>query len=357
MERMKIKLLFHKITLSLLVVLLFAACGMEKFPLRSFDKPGGGRSESLGKSRGESPGESTAPAELSQIAEIADTLQRIAEIERSGVYIPGLALTESALRERAGDFSGAAVAAYKELSWAYAYGAASKAEVEEGLLNTIVALQDSGRQLAIDALRGCLAFAREEWAQAEKLLKRVFSPNEEADSFLRWMLLVCAIEQEATESEAATLRSAYGAIRGRYSQFPEYWHRGARAFSGRDGEIAAAYAEQCINLSPRGPFALDSRKLLAAHFGISSNRGNEHSALLTKAEIENIIRNSVSINDPDILKELIPLLALPENPLTLYALGALKVLSSVPEYRIFFMKEAQTYSGRLGERLNFLSRG
>ena len=302
-------------------------------------------------------------ADTAVLKDTGASLEKIAEIERAGAFFQGLALLESELREKAGDCSGAAVAAYKELSWAYGYGNAAKSQIEEGLENALALIEaqytEPVRSLGIAAVKGCLAFAREDWARAEEYLSHIPLTDEEPDSFLRWMLLVCGLEQEGKAE-----RSGYGAIRARYANFPEYWYRGARAFSSGAESIAASYAEQCINTSPGGPFAADCRKILAFYLGLSPDgidikpgANNVHSSILTKAEIEHIIRTAVSIKNPAVLEELFPLMALPENPYTLYALGALKSLSSVPEFRSFFDEEANKSKGRLGERLNYISRG
>lgn len=291
-------------------------------------------------------------------SDTALSLERIAELERAGSYFPGLGLAESTLREKAGDYAGAAVAAYKELSWAYGNGSAAIEQVGEGLQNAISlsAALPAFNGSATEALKGCMAFAEGDWERAEELLEGICSTGEEPDSFLRWMLLVCVLEKGADTPAA---RQAYGAIRARYASFPEYWYRGARAFS--PGSIAASYAEQCINVSPRGPFAADCRRILADHLGlISSDRyikSDICSDVLTRAEIEFIIRASVSMNNPAILEELYPLMALPENPYTLYAMGALKALAAVPEFRSFFIDGAVKSPGRLGERLTYIARG
>ena len=282
---------------------------------------------------------------------IAD-LERIAEIERAGSYYPGLALVESGIREKAGDYSGAALAVFKELSWAYGYGAVTREQAEEGLINAVNMIENSqvfsGRQYAgAVAFRGCLAFIREEWEQAETILSEYLSTDREPDSFLRWMLLVCAFERGENVSEA---RLSYGAIRARYSPFPEYWYRGARVFS-HDGNISASYAERCIDSSPTGPFSAPSRDLLSHYLGLSQTD------IMTKAEIENTLRNSIASNDPEKLEELFPLMALPDNPYTLYALGVMKSLSGVSEFKKYFLEKARVNSGRLGERLNYISRG
>ena len=49
-------------------------------------------------------------------------------------------------------------------------------------------------------------------------------------------------------------------------------------------------------------------------------------------------------------------MALPDNPYTLYALGALQALSTIPEFKAFFAVSALESQGRLGERLNYIFR-
>jgi hypothetical protein len=166
------------------------------------------------------------------------------------------------------------------------------------------------------------------------------------------MLLVCALERNGN----ASVRSVYSSIRARYSFFPEYWYRGARAFAAGDrggtaGGIAAEYAEQCINLSPRGPFAEDCRRIIAGQLGL------ETGAIRSKAEIEDVIRRSVASGNPELLEDLFPLIDLPDNAYTLYALGALRAVSSASLFREFFSDRAAVAKGRLAERFNFILRG
>jgi hypothetical protein len=274
------------------------------------------------------------------------SLDELAEFERSGVYMQGLALAESSLRERAGDFAGAVAAAYKELALAYGQGSIPQESLEQGLLN-VLALQDGG-DATVRAAEGILAFERGQWDKAEGILGSLFNVDEEPDGFARWMLLVCALEQNRDQKQAA---AAYRAIRARYAQFPGYWYRGARVFS---GAIAAEHAERCISLAPAGPFAGECRNILAAFTGL---QGEDGSSLRTKTEIENIISRSVSQGNPEILDALIPLISLPDNPYTVYAVGALRALASVPKYRDFFSSQAAVSKGRLAERLAYICRG
>jgi hypothetical protein len=286
-------------------------------------------------------------------------LEEIAEIERAGGYYPGLGLVESARREKAGDYAGAVLAAYKDLAWAYGYGGAGLTEGKEGLrrVEALFAAPGGDREkLAAAAAGGVLAFSEERWAEAGEILRNLLTEEESPDSFLRWMLLVCALERE----ENAAARSAYSSIRARYSLFPEYWYRGARAFAAGDGggrgaagNIASEYAEQCINLSPQGPFAEDCRRIIAGQLGLES--GGE--AIRSRAEIEDTIRRSVASGNPELLEDLFPLITLPDNAYTLYTLGALRAISSVSVFREFFSGHAAAAKGRLAERFNFILRG
>jgi hypothetical protein len=265
------------------------------------------------------------------------------------------------MREKDGDNAGAVLAAYKDLAWAYGYGGAGRAEAEEGLRRVAALFTAPGgerEKLAAAAARGVLAFSEEKWAEAEEYLeglaKGLVNEDEAPDSFLRWMLLVCALERDGN----ASMRSAYSSIRARYSFFPEYWYRGARAFAvgdsgGTAGSIAAEYAEQCINLSPRGPFAEDCRRIIAGQLGLETGSG----ALRSKAEIEDVIRRSVASGNPELLEDLFPLMDLPDNAYTLYALGALRAVSSASLFREFFSSRAAGAKGRLAERFNFILRG
>jgi hypothetical protein len=74
------------------------------------------------------------------------------------------------------------------------------------------------------------------------------------------------------------------------------------------------------------------------------------------AEIESLVNEAVQQGMPELLTELLPLVALPDNPYTLYASGALKALSSDQNFRTWFSGEAAKAAGRLAERLSYISR-
>jgi hypothetical protein len=333
-------LMFLKFKVSFLLVLmiLLAACG-------------GVVSSKAGRAK-ENPPQMLTPALASRIEskdeaseDQSSRLDEIAALERAGSWFQGMGLAESGLRESSGDYAGAVAAAYKELTWAYGKGLIKKEDMEQGLLNLIDANND---EAVVTATKAVLAFARGQWAAASTALAPLFDEMEEPDGFGRWMILVCALEKDHEDRHAA---AAYKAIRARYVQQPEYWYRGARAFS---GIIAAEYAENCINLSPQGPFTDECRRILAAIAGLKSEDGT---ALKTKTEIEQIISTSMNTGNPQILDSLFPLIGLPDNPYTVYAVGALRTLTSVPKYRDFFNGQAAVSKGRLAERLSYICRG
>ncbi|MDR2965856.1 MAG: hypothetical protein LBU88_08780 [Treponema sp.] len=282
------------------------------------------------------------------------SLDEITELERAGSWLQGMAVTESSIREYAGDLPGAVAAAYKELALAYGRGLIQKQDKEQGLLKLLElketpVLNDQSVAAAANAI---LAFSRGQWEQASTGLSLLFNNESEPDSFANWMLLVCALEKNRAQGfgEDRRASSAYRSIRARYSQFPEYWYRGAVAFS---GTIAAEYAENCINSSPEGPFAEESRKIIAEFIGLKKEDGI---AIRTKREIEAIITRSVSTGDPKMLDSLLPLISLPDNPYTIYAVGTFRALTNIPVFREYFTAQAAASRGRLAERLSYISR-
>jgi hypothetical protein len=273
------------------------------------------------------------------------SLDEFAELERSGTWLQGMAVTESGIRENAGDYAGAVAAAYKEMALAYGRGMVEKKDIEQGLLNL---LEIDGGHEVVAAANAVLAFFREEWSEAFAGLALLFDKDEEPDSFGSWLLLVCALEKNSEDRRSVL---AYKAIRARYTQFPEYWYRGAKTFS---GAVAAEYAENCINSSSQGPFADECRKILAVHTGLKTDDGL---SLKTKREIETIISQSINTANPALLDSLLPLIGLPDNPYTVYATGALRALTQVPVFRDYFGAQASASSGRLAERLTYICRG
>jgi hypothetical protein len=272
------------------------------------------------------------------------SLDELAALERAGSWFQGMAMTESGIRENAGDYAGAVTAAYKELAWAYGKGMIQKNDVELGILSVL----SLGSEEITSAASAVLAFIRERWDEAAAGLEPLFDELEEPDGFGRWMILACALEKNRENRRAG---EAYKAIRARYAQFPEYWYRGARAFH---GIVGAEYAENCINSSSQGPFADECRNILAVFLGLKIEDGL---SIKTKTEIEGIISQSLNAGNPQLLDSLFPLISLPDNPYTVYAVEALRALTSVQKYRDFFSEQAVSSRGRLAERLSYISRG
>ncbi|MCL2442095.1 MAG: hypothetical protein FWD13_01350 [Treponema sp.] len=285
-----------------------------------------------------------SPEEAEDLPLLLRTLDELAELERTGSWVQGLALTESSIRERTGDYAGAVAAAYKELSWAFGLGLIQKDDLEQGLLNV---LDVKGEESVTKAANAILAFLKEQWDEASSGLKLLFNELDEPDSFGRWLILVCALEKNREDRQAG---AAYKSIRARYAQFPEYWYRGARAFS---GAIAADFAENCINLSALGPYAQECRFILASYSGLKAEDGL---SIKTKREIDLIISQSVNSTNPQLLDSLLPLIGLPDNPYTVYAVGALRTLTNVPVFRDYFTRQAASSRGRLAERLTYICR-
>ena len=281
---------------------------------------------------------------------ILRSLDELAELERAGSWFQGMALAESSIRESMGDYEGAVAAAYKEVAWAYGKGLIQKEELELGMLNLLEARDEES---VVSTATAIILFLNGQWDDAIIGLRSLFIELDEPDGFARWMILVCALEKNKAASIAEDRRAAaaYKSIRARYVQFPEYWYRGARAFS---GIISADYAENCINTSPSGPFADECRAILASYSGL----GNEYSSSIkTMKEIETIISQSVNSGNPEFLNSLFPLISLPDNPYTVYAVGALRSLTGAQIFRDYFLGQVMAASGRLAERLSYICHG
>jgi hypothetical protein len=283
----------------------------------------------------------------SDMENIPRLLEEIAELERAGALQRGMGFIESELREKVGDYAGAVLAAVREMARSYGYGEIQMNDLVLGLDRTI-ALEGQGKETAVQAALALRAFFEGRWDEAEQMLAGIFPETEEPDNFISWLLLSCTLEKNRDDKRAG---SAYKAIRARYAQFPEYWYRGARVFS---GSIASEYAERCINVAPDGPFAPECRSILASSAGLNAEDG---ASIRSKLEIEGCVTQSVRSGNPELLKPLIPLISLPENPYTLYAIGVLKSLAAVPIYREYFDTLAAGSKGRLADRLVYICRG
>lgn len=292
----------------------------------------------------------TAPAPVNMTADETAALEELAELERSGGFVPGLGLAESNLREGAGDYAGAVLAVFKELSWAYSRGegGVGKEEIAAGLEKIRALGAGPGAETAADAAE---AFFQGRWETAGDSLAALTDAESESDGFSRWMLLVCSLE---TGKGKAETRSAYSSMRARYAGFPEYWYRGARYFSGAGIKSSLSWAERCINLAPAGPYAAECREIMAEAAGLDRSDGT---AMKTQAEIEALVTAAVQAGRPEALEGLLPLVALPDNPYTLYASGALRAVAAVENFRLWFNREAVKSKGRLAERLLFIARG
>jgi hypothetical protein len=319
--------------------------------------------------------------------ELLDRLERLAEQERSNGFVSGTGLRESALREQGGDYAGAVFATFKELFWAYSFAEGEErshslqSAIETGFSDMMArlaqALGPDYAEAANQAAKASLAFFQGRYGEAGILLAGLRHGDAEPDEFSAWMSLVCALENAASfrpettpvpapiteESGLRHLRASYAAIRSRYETLPAYWYFGARNMK---GENIPAYAERAINLSPDGPYAAGARAMIAEFVGLSPADGK---TIMSMYEIETVVINAVNAKDPELLAALFPLTALPDNPYTLYAAGALRGLASDTQFRNYFDiqltaiksdksgKQSDKSQTRLAERLTYIVRG
>ena len=274
-------------------------------------------------------------------------LDEIAELERAGVFLKGMGFRESGLRQMTGDYPGTAVAIFKELSWAYGHGFIDKTEFFRHV-HQMITYDGPGKNVIAATAVAITAFMLGNWDKAEEFLIKINNDDYEPDNYINWMILSCALEKNPNNRKASL---AYRSMRARNSQFPEYWYRGAKLFPEK---IALQYAEYCINLSSDGVYAAECREIIAVNLGLKPEDG---ALIKTKVEVEIIIDQAIKQKNPRILEPIISLIGLPENPYTIYVLGAMKPLATQPLFKEYFEELFAKSNGQLAERLNYICRG
>lgn len=319
----------------LFAVLATVACSAKKFE---------GEDASLADSaEGAVQADRVVPAAESA-ADAFVALQALAARERAAGYVPGMGLEESTLRERQGDYGGAVLAAFKELLWLYGMGLLPKPALSARLDAVEKAFPGNGDVAA--AAAASRAYLEGKWAETLQAAKVLATAAAAPDDFAQWLVAACELELDASDRAAG---GRYAAARGRYAKYPAYWHHAARI--GR-GAAAMEAAEWCVSLSPMGPYAPDSRIILAREAGLKPGDG---ASLRTRAEIEAALSGLAAGvgDDAALLSELVPLLALPDNPYTLYALGGLRALCADGRIRAVVVSARSRSSGRAAERLRY----
>jgi len=144
------------------------------------------------------------------------------------------------------------------------------------------------------------------------------------------------------------LRSSYAEIQARFAAFPDYWYFSMLHES--DPGLALDAAERCIRLAPKGPRAVEARRMIAASYKLEQKDAEN---VLVEQEIESIASSAIRGGNLELLRELFPVLALPDNPSTLYALGIIKGLCDDAPVRVWVKAEAEKADRRLAERLRY----
>lgn len=279
-----------------------------------------------------------------------DTLSDLAERERRGRYEPGFGLFESTVRERAGDYTGAVFAAYKDLVYGYGRGEIESKDIAtrlDRLESGFATSSGPGAASVLPAIRAARAFQGGDWQAVTEALRGIQSFDGQQDSFPLWMELTAKLEQSlASENEL----ERYAIMQSRYALLPEYWFHFARAQKNID--LMRDSAERCIALAPAGPFAKDARSSIAASYGLAKSDGD---SLLIPFEIESIATRAVQTGKPEVLEAMLPILGLADNPATLYAVGALRGLCASDDMRSWLGAKAATSRGRIAERLRYIT--
>ena len=263
-------------------------------------------------------------------------------------YEAGTGTVESGLREAMGDFAGAVFAAYKELSYSLSMGFIDDKAVATGLLGVKTTFEARKEKDDVFAALACIELWQKKDYKAcvQKLsgMKAVLDPS----SFGAWMLGACRLSLSPAD---LNILKAYAAEERRYASFPEYWKRAAVALAGVDEAGSRAAAERCIALSPSGPNALPARRILTESFGFPKE---DPAKMLIKAEVDSIVYKALVSREPSLLSRLLPLLDLPDNPFTMYALGAMKGIAEDATFASGIAALGKGAGKRVAERIAYI---
>ncbi len=257
-------------------------------------------------------------------------LMVIAESERRDGYKTGSGMAASSYQELLGRYAPAVFEACKDLFYAKAYGVMDDTAFRKSLKDLRSAWagkpenEVSQVYSAIDCIESLLD---KNWNKAKDQLRELVKSDDEFDSFGRWLWLVSVIQVEAQDAEknsrrpvfSPSLISTYGSMMSRYRNHPEYWYYAMQV--ALNDALALDAAERCINLAPGGPYAILARQRMAKAWGIETKSAD---SIKTIYEIQEVVRKATESNNLGELKNLFPLLALADNPATLYALGVLR---------------------------------
>jgi hypothetical protein len=279
-----------------------------------------------------------------------DLVAVLANYEESFPYEPGIGLMQSSAYERMGDFDAAVLAAFKEAEYASAYGASRASDIQTNLLAIGRKLDDkkfNPSSKGKSALEAVKAFARRDWASAERLFKE----RSGTSAFEKYLLLSARIEAgHATSADIVAYTSLLPSTRS----LPPYFYRlflGFRIEGATENDRLADLLESAINLAPRTQAAQSYRQDLAIVLGLAVNDG---ALLLTKAELSSAASKAAATGESGLLESVVGTLRLKDNRTTLAAVGILRAFSQDAGHRTFLVDRLKTSSGRTRERLEYI---
>ncbi len=284
-----------------------------------------------------------------------DLVAALDAYESTSPYEPGLGLMQSAAYERLGDLDASVLAAFKEAEYAVAYGASQPSDIQKNLAAIGRKLDDKSFNpsgAGKSALEAVTAFARGDWARAERLFAaRILAARNGSTVFERYLLLSARIE--SGHADVPDL-DGYAALQPTLRSLPTYYYRlylGLRQLGGQSVERLADLLESSIDLAPHAGSSAEYRRSLAAVLGLPPTDG---ARLLTRAEISAAAEKAAVTGESSLLEPLVGTLELNDNRTTLMAVGILRAFAQDARHRPFFVDRARSAKGRALERLSYI---
>ncbi|OQX29138.1 MAG: hypothetical protein B0D92_05330 [Spirochaeta sp. LUC14_002_19_P3] len=262
-------------------------------------------------------------------------------------YRFGMGAYLSTLHEKAGNFPYSVLAAYLDLRYGLAIGAASLQQVADNLKAVEQTLRDNNADEGIPYLKALQDMEKGRWAAAYTAL---IGENIE-NPIHAYLGLAAAIESGQAGQEVLAPMLL---LEDYYSAYPEYYYRIAHEYARYPLKYGFAeqrpVLEKVIFLAPGSAMAAESRRVLCRLSGIDERFAADIYLLGEQAAA---VRQYAETGRTETLAPLVRLLDFKPNPYTQAAEKALSDLSDIPPVRTY-LTQVKNKTPLRNERITYI---
>jgi tetratricopeptide (TPR) repeat protein len=245
-------------------------------------------------------------------ADFQNALQVFDYLELKTGYRSGYGIRQSIILENLGLYAESIMAAFKDLDIERYNGRVQGDFIQNNMRQVLANLERANLdQSELDELNqmvsGLEAYVNEDYAQAVVLLDGI----QVDDPYFTFVYLGSKMMSQPELEDMARFVEFEKIFENHPGLYYLLWNGmkigpGDYSFAG-----ARSVIEKVISLSPRSLYGVESRNELARFFGVE-----DVDLLLIGTEMDEIFKNVVITNNPEIMADLIFMLSLPDNPYT-----------------------------------------